>query len=371
MNKLIRSLAVTATVLFTTTGAILAQDTLQDRLAASEEMRANRPSQAALEAAAPAPPAVSLPEDYVAAINQLRLIAPSRPDDLEAWQRLAFHEVEMRNYVGAADAQERVIEIKGDDAPMEDYQRLLDLLVVAAGGLVSPEAEQLLREILERDVNNVAARYYLGALYNQTSSPDLALRLWLDVIEAGDPDNFHVSSAIAQAGDAAIRAGTGNAEAIKWYRLVAVQGDADAQNKLGGIYNEGIGVPQDYAEALKWYRLAAKQGYASAQNNLGLMYHNGYGVSQDYAEAVIWYRKAAEQGHASAQSNFGEVYQNGHGVLLDAVLAHMWFNIGAANGHLDGSRRRDVMERDMTSEQVTDAQARARICMASNYQDCD
>ena len=55
---------------------------------------------------------------------------------------------------------------------------------------------------------------------------------------------------------------------------------------------------QDYAEAVRWHRLAAEQGNASAQNNLGFMYGIGRGVPQDYAEAVRWYRLAAEQGNA-------------------------------------------------------------------------
>ena len=38
------------------------------------------------------------------------------------------------------------------------------------------------------------------------------------------------------------------------------------------MYEEGNGVPQDYAKAVKWYRLAADQGYADAQYNLGVMY---------------------------------------------------------------------------------------------------
>jgi len=180
---------------------------LNARLAASEEMRANRPDQAALEAAAPAPPPVDLPENYVAAIDQLRIIAPSRPNDLEAWERLAFHEVELRNYAGAANAQEQAIAIKGNAALVSDYERLLDLKVVAAGGLVSPQAEQLIRNILNRDNGNIAARYYLGALYNQTDRPDLALRFWRDIIETGDPNNFHIASARAQVSDAAFRAG--------------------------------------------------------------------------------------------------------------------------------------------------------------------
>ena len=34
----------------------------------------------------------------------------------------------------------------------------------------------------------------------------------------------------------------------------------------------GEGVEQDYAEAVKWYRLAAEQGNADAQYNLGYAY---------------------------------------------------------------------------------------------------
>ncbi len=34
------------------------------------------------------------------------------------------------------------------------------------------------------------------------------------------------------------------------------------------MYEEGQGIPQDYKTAVKWYRLAAEQGYADAQFNL-------------------------------------------------------------------------------------------------------
>ena len=38
-----------------------------------------------------------------------------------------------------------------------------------------------------------------------------------------------------------------------------------------------------------------------AQVYLGYMYENGLGVQQDYAEAAKWYRKSAEQGNPEAQ----------------------------------------------------------------------
>jgi uncharacterized protein len=71
---------------------------------------------------------------------------------------------------------------------------------------------------------------------------------------------------------------------------------------------QGQGVPEDDAEAVKWYRMAAEQGLANAQLNLGVMYDYGQGVPEDDAEAVKWYRMAAEQGLANAQFNLGYMY---------------------------------------------------------------
>ena len=65
------------------------------------------------------------------------------------------------------------------------------------------------------------------------------------------------------------------------------------------------------------------------------------------------------------------MYANGEGVLQDNVTAHMWFNIAGANGAEDGRDNREKIERKMTPFYVSEAQKRARICMASNYTDCE
>jgi hypothetical protein len=54
-------------------------------------------------------------------------------------------------------------------------------------------------------------------------------------------------------------------------RVRAKQGDAVAQSKLGDLYAQGKGVPQDYADAVKWLREAADQGNADAQYKLGFL----------------------------------------------------------------------------------------------------
>ena len=155
------------------------------------------------------------------------------------------------------------------------------------------------------------------------------------------------------------------ATALRLWKPLAEQGDADAQFNLGTMYANGQGVPQDYAEAVRWYRKAAEQGHADAQNNLGVMYRNGRGVPQDYAEAVRWYRKAAEQGYAGAQFNLGLMYDNGQGVPQSYVLAHVWLNLSASRQTDPENRERTAKARDrvaakMTPAQITEAQRRAR-----------
>ena len=134
------------------------------------------------------------------------------------------------------------------------------------------------------------------------------------------------------------------------------------------MYAQGEGVTQDYIEAVRWFRMAAEQGDANAQVNLGVMYGIGKGVTQDDAEAVRWFRLAAEQGDASAQFGLGLMYNNGEGVTQDYVRAHMWYNIAAANGY--DQKNRDLIAKVMTPADISKAQAMARACLESDYKNC-
>lgn len=123
--------------------------------------------------------------------------------------------------------------------------------------------------------------------------------------------------------------------------------------------------------ALKEWRPLAEQGDANAQYSLGVMYANGRGVPQDYAEALKWYRLAAEQGDVNAQNNLGVIHQYGQGVPQDYVSAHIWYNLASANGHENSGKWRNEVAAKMTPADISEAQRRARVCMASDYQDCD
>ena len=76
---------------------------------------------------------------------------------------------------------------------------------------------------------------------------------------------------------------------------------------------------------------------ADAQNNLGVMYENGHGVSQDYAQAMAWYRKAADQGYAEAQYTSGNVRE-----LLVCAQDYAQAMAVVSEGRRSGKRRRTI-----------------------------
>ena len=43
------------------------------------------------------------------------------------------------------------------------------------------------------------------------------------------------------------------ATALREFSLLAEHGNTDAQVNLGGMYNDGLGVPQNYNEAMRWW----------------------------------------------------------------------------------------------------------------------
>jgi hypothetical protein len=147
---------------------------------------------------------------------------------------------------------------------------------------------------------------------------------------------------------------------LQEFKVLAEQGGAAAQLKVGLMYYNGQGVLQDYAEANKWFRKSALQGNPFAQSNVGYMYEKGEGVPQDYVEAAKWYRQAAERGNAHAQFTLGYMSEKGWGMPQDEVQALMWFNIAAAGGNEKAKAARNRVSSWMSSQQIAEAQRLAR-----------
>ena len=168
-------------------------------------------------------------------------------------------------------------------------------------------------------------------------------------------------------------------QAIKWFMKAAQQGQPDACERLGHIFEKGESVKENYLEAYKWYRLgeedseacqegverivnyslgltyysqaldaekegrmtdafdlyklSAEYGFDKGQCEIGKRYFTGNGVAQNQAEGIRWIRKAAEQGHDTAQMLLGFCLINGDGVAQDNDEGIEWLQKAARNGN--------------------------------------
>lgn len=167
------------------------------------------------------------------------------------------------------------------------------------------------------------------------------------------------------------------ATAIKLLRPFAEAGDRMEQANLGMWYSAGLGVKQDYAEAAKWYQLAANQGDVLASYNLGIMYMYGNGVIQDYKKAFALFKMGAEEGCTMCQVALGTNFSGGLGTPKDMLRAYMWLNIAAADTNeyravyqRDAAHNRDIVAKQMSTEELAQAQELSRSCVASSLKEC-
>jgi len=173
------------------------------------DMAAQRPSQADAQAKVGNDTAMAeaAGQAYRDLVAQLRDTAGKRPDDLRGQELLAQHEARLGNYAAASEAMARVIALKGTGATAEDHTDLAELMIVAAGGYVSPEAEQALAKAVGIDPKNPRARYYSGLDLAQNGRADLAYQVWNRLLAEGPADAPWIAPIKAQIGDVARMAG--------------------------------------------------------------------------------------------------------------------------------------------------------------------
>ncbi|KAI8878099.1 HCP-like protein [Backusella circina FSU 941] len=117
-------------------------------------------------------------------------------------------------------------------------------------------------------------------------------------------------------------------KAMAWHLLSAEKNYYLAQNNIGRLYSDGLGVPIDYDIAMGWFLKAAKQKNETAFKNIGLSFEKGegkYDKPENYFKRIAWYHLAAAKNHPEAFNDIGSMYHNGEGVSLDYGLSIDWF----------------------------------------------
>jgi TPR repeat protein len=149
-------------------------------------------------------------------------------------------------------------------------------------------------------------------------------------------------------------------KALKWYREAAQQGVAEAQHSLGFMYAEGLGTAAVPDIALKWYRLSAEQGLSQAQFNLAYMIERGIGIRRDNGKVFHWYEKSAEQGNLIAQHKVASMYLDGIGVEQNRLMSYAWFGVASAGGYERAIDLREAIAIQFNSRQLENARNMAR-----------
>ena len=151
---------------------------------------ADRPSQVEMEeqlageASAPA----KIDPDYAALVAQLEATLESRPDDQRGLELYATALMRTERWSEAWRVQERLIGLKAGTATAEHFAQQAEAMVMAAGGYVSPEAEQVIARALQRDSGSHIARYYAGLALAQNGRVSEAVRLWERLRAEAPPD---------------------------------------------------------------------------------------------------------------------------------------------------------------------------------------
>jgi S1-C subfamily serine protease len=112
-----------------------------------------------------------------------------------------------------------------------------------------------------------------------------------------------------------------HSEAYQACKREAEAGDAECQNLVGYLFQEGLGVPANATEAIRLFGLAAQRGLTIAQCHLGLAYARGLGVSPDDTEAVRWYELAAKEGDPIGEYFLALSLAEGRGIARDRTKA--------------------------------------------------
>jgi TPR repeat protein len=74
----------------------------------------------------------------------------------------------------------------------------------------------------------------------------------------------------------------------------------------------------------------------------------------------------AQVGTPDALFELGMLYATGRDVVADLVAAHKWFNIAAARGNVAARTRRVEIAREMSGDEIAEAQRQAREWLQTN-----
>ena len=193
-----------------------------------------------------------------------------------------------------------------------------------------------------------------------------ALRSWLPLAEAGDPEAqanvgymYEEGLGVSQQLDVA----------VGWYEKAAASGSMQANHNLGMIFAEGRGAPQSWVRALRYFEEAANDIPAS-RYMIGYTYFQGEGNIQNRPRAFREFMDAALDGYADAQYMIAFMYLDGSGIPKQPIQAYVWASLAHYNNQRQAAELVDAASNRLSSGQAMRADGLVQACIDATLEAC-
>ncbi len=284
---------------------------LAARIEAATERMANRPDQATMEARHTAwlADAGIVPDtprgEEAAAIERLRALLAERTEDVDGHRLLAVVEARLGDFPAAVRAMSRAVALQGEATGAEDFVALAELKINAAGGYVSPQAEMALARALTRDPENGLAMYLYGEMFLQNDRPDMAFRLWRQVLSTSDADEpwideirDRIEVVAAMAGERFTlppRGASSRGPSAEQIADAMEMPEEDRAAMIGGMVDAlAARLANDGGTAQDWARLIASYAVLGQRADAAATWTEAQTVFAGHPEALATIRAAAE-----------------------------------------------------------------------------
>lgn len=123
-----------------------------------------------------------------------------------------------------------------------------------------------------------------------------------------------------------------DAGVFEFQKKLADSGNAQAQFKLGNMYETGRGVAADQNAAQQWYQKSAAQNFKPANNRLSYMQVKHSGVKPEHKAWLKTLADDANSGDGEASMILGEMHEQGIGMSKNLVQAQTEYKRATVKG---------------------------------------
>jgi len=218
--------------------------------------------------------------------------------------------------------------------------------------------------------------------------------------EAGSPAGLRFSGVLHQEGRTVPQ---DYGKAKEFYERAASKGDAVAFGRLGMLHLFGRGVPANVGKAREYLGMGASGGDPWSKVELGMLYlrdhnksdrafafeqfaqaaeqgnrvgayrlacahHFGIGTAKDPVATLKFVKQSAAKGYPVAQAALGSLYEKGNMVEKDLQRAYAFYTLASRQGDKRAASHLRFLARQMTVQEIQNANALADGYRAKNLQ---